>query len=162
MVAGGRNSNCSAVSLPEVLVAVAVIAIMVSIGIPAMRNVIPGTSGQTAERNLNYLNGAVVAFNQAAWELVLTANNGSSDELAIFNSLRYRDTTNPMPGSPYLPATTLFVVSTNASDYRAQWNGRMFELAMPGTSGVGIDLLKMSGAAAQPFGTNTPVPRQTN
>lgn len=144
------------------MVVVAVLAIMAAVAIPVLRNVIPSTSGQTAERNLNYLNGAVMAFNQASWELFLTAANGSSDESAIFNSLRYRDAANPSPGSPYLPATTVFVASSSTSDYRATWNGRMFEIAMPGASGTGINLLKMSGVAAEAFVTNTPVPRQTN
>lgn len=151
-----------AISLVEVMVVVAVLAIMAAVSIPVLRNVIPATSGQTAERNLNYLNGAVVAFNQASWELVLATASGSSDEQAIFNSLRYRDAANPSPGSPYLPATTVFVASSSTSDYRATWNGRMFEIAMPGASGTGINLLKMSGVATQAFVTNTPVPRQTN
>ncbi len=127
-----------------------------------MRNVIPGTSGQTAERNLNYLNGAVVAFNQANWELVLAADASANDEQTIFNSLRYRDTNSPAPGSPYLPATAVYVASSSLADYRAVWNGRMFQLAVPSSNGVGINLLKMSGVAAQAFVTATPLPRQTN
>jgi len=158
----GRQWQCRGVSLVELLIVIAVIGIMGTMGMMLMRNVLPTSSAATAERNLNFLNGAVVAFNQATWELVLAASSGSSDELAIFNSLRYRDVANPLPGSPYLPATTVFVVSSNTADYRARWNGRMFEITMPGASGVGINLLRMSGAATQAFVTNTPVPRQTN
>ena len=162
MVRTGRRRNCSGISLIELLIAVAVVGIMAGIGIAVMGNVISTSASQTAERNLNYLNGAVVAFNQASWELVFDADSGTSDESAIFNSLRYRDAANPSPGSPYLPATTVFVASSSTSDYRATWNGRMFEIAMPGASGTGINLLRMSGAAPQAFVTNTPVPRQTN
>lgn len=162
MVCAGRLSQCRGISLVELLIVIAVIGIMGTMGVMVMRNVLPTSSAATAERNLNFLNGAVVAFNQASWELVLAAASGSSDEQAIFNSLRYRDEANPSPGSPYLPATTVFVASSSSADYRAVWNGRMFELVMPGTAGVGIDLLKMSGAAAEAFVTSTPVPRQTN
>jgi len=144
------------------VVVIAVIGIMAGIGIVVMTGVISGTSFQTAERNLNYLNGAVVAFNQANWELVLATDSSANDEQAIFNSLRYRDVANPSPGSPYLPATTVYVASSSLADYRAVWNGRMFRLAVPSSNGAGINLLRMSGAAPQAFVTNTPVPRQTN
>ena len=162
MGSDGRWRPIRGFSLAEIVVVIAVIGIMAGIGIVVMTGVISGTSSQTAERNLNYLNGAVLAFNQANWELVLATNSGANDEQAIFNSLRFRDTATPSSGSPYLPATTVFVVSSNTADYRARWNGRMFEITMPGASGVGINLLRMSGAAPQAFVTNTPVPRQTN
>jgi len=162
MGCAGRLWRCRGVSLVELLIVIAVIGIMGTMGLILMRNVLPTSSASTAERNLNFLNGAVVAFNQASWELVLTAENGTNDEAAIFNSLRYRDVANPLPGSPYLPATTVFIVSSNTADYRARWNGRMFAITMPGSSGMGINLLRMSGAAPQAFVTNTPVPRQTN
>jgi len=100
----------------------------------------------------------VVGFDEANWELVLAASSGSDDEQAIFNSLRFRATTNPSPGSPYLPTTATFVATSDTSTYRAMWNGRMFSIVVPGTNGTGLDLMKIMGSSVQPAPTGTPVP----
>ena len=73
-------------SLTEVLVVIAFLAIIAAISIPSISSLISGSSYETAKRNLNYLNGAVIGFNEANWELVLAASSGSDDEQAIFNS----------------------------------------------------------------------------
>lgn len=151
----------TAFSLTEVIVVIAVIAIMAAIGIPMILNGVSSSSAETAKRNMNLLNGAVIAFNQGNWELVLAASSGSDDEQKIFDSLRYRDATNPSPGSPYLPPNATFVASSATNTYRAIWNGRMYEFAPPGSNGMGIDLMNIMGAI-QPAPTNTPVPPSAN
>ncbi|MEI8313284.1 MAG: prepilin-type N-terminal cleavage/methylation domain-containing protein, partial [Verrucomicrobiota bacterium] len=137
-----RNPTGRAVggfSLAEVLIVVAVLAIVAAIAVPNISRLVTDSSYETAKRNLNYLNGAVVGFNDANWELVLAASSGSDDEQAIFNSLRYRDTTNPATGSPYLPSTAAFGATGDTSTYRARWNGRMFVIVVPGSNGTGLD-----------------------
>lgn len=146
-------------SLTEVLVVIAFLAIIAAISIPSISSLISGSSYETAKRNLNYLNGAVIGFNEANWELVLAASSGSDDEQAIFNSLRYRGPTNPAPGSPYLPSTAAFAPTSDRSTYRAMWNGRMFVIVVPGSNGTGLDLMKIMGSSVQAAPTNTPVPR---
>ena len=146
-------------SLTEVLVVVAFLAIVAAISVPNIARLVTDSNYETAKRNLNYLNGAVVGFNDANWELVLAASSGSDDERAIFDSLRYRDATNPASGSPYLPSTAAFVATSDTSTYRAMWNGRMFVIVVPGSNGTGLDLLKMMGSSVQPAPTGTPVPR---
>ena len=146
-------------SLTEVLIVVAILAIVAAISIPNISRLVTDSSYETAKRNLNYLNGAVVGFNEANWELVLAASSGSDDEQAIFNSLRYRDATNPATGSPYLPATAAFAATSDTSTYRAMWNGRMFVIVVPGSNGTGLDLMKIMGSSVQSAPTSTPVPR---
>jgi prepilin-type N-terminal cleavage/methylation domain-containing protein len=148
-------------SLVEMLVVIGVIAIMAAIGIPMIANTVSSSAHRTADRNMKLLNGAVISFGQENWELVLAESGGSDDELAIFESLRYRDATNPAPGSPYLPQNATFVASGDTSTYRAVWNGRMFELVPAGTAGTGLDLLNIMGAVQAPP-TGTPVPPATN
>ena len=147
-------------SLTEVVVVLAFLAIVAAIAIPNIAGVVSSSNHETAKRNLNYLNGAVIGFNEANWELVLDVSSGSDDERAIFvNSLRYRAATNPAPGSPYLPPTATFEPTSDTSTYRAVWNGRMFGLVGPGTNGTGLDLMKIMGSSVQPAPTGTPVPR---
>lgn len=147
-----------AYSLVELVVTVAIIGILAFMLIPKLAGLVSGTERGAATRNLDYLNGAVTAFNQAAWELNLAAAADISDERSIYNSLRYRDSTAPVPGSPFLSDRIALVESSSTNTYRARWTGRRFELLMPGTGGTGLDLLKMQASEAQPAVTSTPVP----
>jgi len=146
------------VSLVELMIVVAFLAIVAAIAIPSMTNLVSSSNYETSRRNLNYLNGAVIGFNQSNWELVLATSSGSDDEQKIFDSLRYRATTNPAPGSPYLPPNATFVASSGTNIYRGRWNGRMFEVVVPGSNGTGLDLMKIMGSSLQSAPSNTPVP----
>ena len=132
-----------AISLAEVLVVIAVLGVMAAVAIPAIDHVLSGSTASTAQKNLNFLNGAVLAFNQSNWELVLNPSMGSDDELLIFKSLCYRHPTTPAPGSPYLPATASYHATSANDTYRAEWNGRMFQIVEPGSTGAGINLLQL-------------------
>ena len=98
----GSLFDCAtgAMSLVETLIVIAFLAIVAAISVPSISGLVSSSNYQTATRNLNYLNGAVIAFNQSNWELVLATSGGSDDEQKIFDSLRYRNATNPAPGSP--------------------------------------------------------------
>lgn len=115
---------------------VAVIAVLSAIAIPAMKNLVPASSGATATRNLNYLNGAVQTYNQAVEEL-----NTNATPAQIMVILQTRDTNRH--GSPYLPTNLKTNSTSSTSTYRARWSGRMFEQIQPGASGAGLDLLKL-------------------
>jgi len=137
----------AAFSLTEILIVIAVIAIFAGIALPVMTGVRGGAERETAERNLNFLNGAVVAYNNVNRELnpgTIATNASGSDEEEAARRLQTRD--NSAPGSPYLQ-TSLNVGTTAATDrYRAAWNGRFFRLIAPGEAGVGIDLQNMGGS----------------
>jgi len=147
----------------ELLVVIAVLAVIAAIAIPIMGNNIQTAAAGTARANLNLLNAAVQSFNQANWELVLATSSGSDDERAIFDSLRYRnpDVRMASPGSPYLPPNATFVASAETTTFRAVWNGRLYEMRPAGSNGTGLDLMKIMGAI-QTAPTNTPIPRSTN
>lgn len=147
-------------SLTEVLVVLAFLAIVAAISVPSISRLVSDSSYETAKRNLNYINSAVLSFNNSNWELVLATSSGSDDEQKIFDSLRYRSATNPAAGSPYLPETATFVASSDTSTYRAMWNGRIFGIVVPGSNGTGLDLMKIMGSSVQASPTNTPVPPQ--
>ena len=152
----GLISCVKAFSMVELMVTVAVLAIVAGISIPSIVGVVSSSNYETAKKNLNLLNGAVVAFNNANWELVLAAGSGS--EQKIFDSLRYRAATNPAAGSPYLPETATFVSSSDTNTFRAVWNGRMFGIVVPGSNGSGLDLMKIMGSSIPSAPSGTPVP----
>jgi len=130
-------------SFTEVMVVLGVLAVLIGVLVPSIINVVPNSRRTTAEANLEQLNKAVLKFNQINWELQLTADaGGTDDELAIFRSLQYRDTSNPSPGSPYLEPRLVFVGTDDDGVHRGFWNGRMFELLPPGTDGAGLDLMR--------------------
>jgi prepilin-type N-terminal cleavage/methylation domain-containing protein len=140
-----------AFSLPEMLVTVAVIGILAGISIPVISNLVPSSRLETARRNLNLLNGAVVAFNQASHELSLEVAGDSSDEMAIIRSLQYaapQNSLNFTPGAPFFDPLAAVEVTSADDSYRAGWNGRVFVLIEPGASGSGVDLLRLAGKAS--------------
>jgi len=132
-------SGESGMSLVEIVVVISVLAVVVSILIPSIIGVVPGSQATTAEANLEHLNQAVLKFNHASSELTNASASDSTDEETIFATLQTRDAT--VFGSPFLNSNFLPNTSTSETAYRASWNGRMFQLVSPGNTGTGLDLL---------------------
>jgi prepilin-type N-terminal cleavage/methylation domain-containing protein len=146
-------------SLTEMLVVIAALAILVTMGIISMQGVDRYAAQSVAQRNLDLLNGAVNAFNNANWKLPVDVSGGSEDEQTVFYSLQYRDAQNPAPGSPYLETYLAFVPTSSQERYRAVWNGTYFQMSEPGVDGSGIDLEAMVSGGSGPPGTfRPPVP----
>lgn len=134
---------------------VAVIGILAAIAVPMISGLVPSANDQTARRNLNLLNGAVVAFNQSNHELVLTAAGDASDELAVIRSLQYTpppgaEGLTSSPGAPYFNPMARVETSSSEETFRAAWNGRMFEMKSAGATGTGVDLMLLSDLASSP------------
>ena len=153
-----RIRSEAAYSLPEILVVITVIGILAAVGIPMISGLVGSSQQSTAEKNLKDLNEAVLKFGQSNWELSLPSSSGTSDEIAIFESLQYR---NPnadyaAPGSPYFSPMMAASTSSSTDSYRAFWNGRMYQLLTPGQPGEGIDLMqiKVVGGHTPSFSAN--------
>lgn len=153
-------------SLTELLTTVAVIGILAGVCIHSYSGLHTSAREASARDTLALLNRAVLHFNQTNWDLVLNAvPDATSDELAVLRTLQWRnpDPAQATPGSPYAPADFPAVMSASAEDYRLQWNGRMYELIPPGTTGAGllVGTLQPSATASysypesyQPLGPN--------
>lgn len=145
-------------SLTEVIIVIGAIGVLAAVCIPIIGGLTTQSKAAVAEKNMRSLNAAVQSFNQSNWELELASQEGTDDELAIFLSLQYRDDTvsRQAPGSPYLNPMFDFVRSSDPQDYRAIWNGRMFEMVSPSATGDGINLMRLGemsgGGAAFPNG----------
>lgn len=140
----GSSPRLRGMSFAEVMIVLGVLVVVISVIVPSVTNVVPSVKESTAEANLEQLNKAVLKFGQANWELTLPVASDASDELAIFRSLQYRAASNPSPGSPYLEPRLAFVETDDSTVCRAQWNGRMFQMISPGSTGTGLDLSRMA------------------
>jgi Tfp pilus assembly protein PilE len=129
--------------LTELLVVVAVLAILAAIGISVITGTVESSKANTAGANLEILNRAVRHYSQAVRELTVAPMDGISDETEVVAELKIDGSVDSRPGSPYLQPTLKITPSNDSSRYRASWNGYEFQLIEPGKNGIGIDLLDM-------------------
>jgi hypothetical protein len=127
------------------MVVLAVICVVVGIIVPTVTNVLPSSKASLADTNTNILNQSVLKHNQVTAELAVAAVSDGTDEQSVASALQTRDAASP--GSPFLSPGMSMTLSSDANTYRAVWNGRMFEVLSPGSTGTGLDLLRMTEAA---------------
>jgi prepilin-type N-terminal cleavage/methylation domain-containing protein len=133
----GSRKFLSAFSLPELLIVIATIGILATIGIESYQGIQASAHESIARDNLALLNRAVLHYSQTTSDVTVTPTSGSAtDELAILSTLKTRDPA--IPGSPYLEINFRDTVSAASDTYRIQWNGHAFELLTPGTAGTGL------------------------
>lgn len=137
----GSGKGTTALSLVEVLIVVAIIAVLASIIIPQFVGVGAATERALAQRNLNMLNSAANAFSQSDRLLggLVGAGQPNKEEAVLAYLYAYNPAA-PIPGSPFLDPVHTFTVITATNKFRASWNGRVFELINRGTAGTGVDL----------------------
>jgi prepilin-type N-terminal cleavage/methylation domain-containing protein len=133
------TSKRRGMSLTEVLTVVSIIGILAAVAVPIYSSTFGNSQSTVAENTLETLNAAVHSFNEINYELVLTtADTNGQNEMAILQTLQYRSPTNPSPSSPYMDPAWSPTISSSTSDYRLVWQGTLFTLVSPGTSGTGL------------------------
>lgn len=131
-----RRLRCSAVSLPELLIVIAVIGILAAIAIPNISGLRRAASREFSSDAVEVANRAVMHYEQANRPLGVEPAAGSADEAEVLAALTTVDP--DVPGSPFLEPS-FPTESDNSSDtYRMVWNGARFELLLPGQVGTGI------------------------
>jgi prepilin-type N-terminal cleavage/methylation domain-containing protein len=125
-------------SLVEILVTIALIAILTAIAIPVITRVPEASRQEVAENMVARINAVVTIHRQTNVDFVCDANNSdTSDEAAVMNLLMTRD--EAVPGSPLLSGGNWPSVGTSDNTYpRMRWNGRFFELIPVGADGNGL------------------------
>lgn len=121
-------------SLIELLVTIAVIAILATISVPIISGTLPTAKSAIAEENLAKLNAAVSTYYTAV------GNFTNSTPAGVLASLQARDPL--VPGTPFFNANAQVVVTGNTNTYRGLWDAGLviFKFAKPGTEGSGVDL----------------------
>lgn len=129
------------VTLVELLVVIAVVAILAAILVPQVVGVGAATERSLAQRNLNKLNAAVGAFSQSNQLLsdLVTAEQADKEQ-AVLALLYDYDSSAPIPGSPFLDPAHVFIVTSATNRYRARWSGKVFAWIERGEAGTGVDL----------------------
>lgn len=131
------------ISLTEMLVVVALIAVLAALAIPQIGNLNVQSEQAAAELGVEQLNRAVQLHNQAWRQISIEPSTGTEDEMAVVELLQTPREVNPgipMAGSPFLEPTLEFSGTSDSTVQRARWNGAFFELIPPQTAGAGLDL----------------------
>lgn len=126
--------SCSAISLTELLVTIAVIAILAAVATPLLVGILPRAGEEVAREGLERLNRAVHSYEMAAREIQVAPGDGA----AVVALLRTRSAS--IPGSPFLENRPALTTTSSNETYRAVWTGRVFTLLLPGQEGTGLDL----------------------
>jgi prepilin-type N-terminal cleavage/methylation domain-containing protein len=124
-------------SMAEMLIVVAVIGILVTIGVYSYKDLRSQTQAVVARNTLETLNQAVHRFNEANYEIYYTGTPGIT-EMQILRTLQYRNSANPATGSPYIRSDWNPAVSSSTAKYRLVWTGTLYKLVSPGSSGNGL------------------------
>lgn len=146
IVLAKKNRNTSAaLSLVEVIITVAVLGIIASIGVSSFGD-ITSRSKDTIARNLTEtLNKATRNFSHANWDLRFTAMaNSGGDEIMVLRSLQWREPDGAANKKeifykgPYMRNDWHPDTSSSIEDWRIQWTGSSWKLLLPGETGAGI------------------------
>lgn len=136
------HSRAQGFSLPEIMVTIAVVAILTAVGIVNMSNVADGAQDRVARAKTEQLNQALKAFAQSNWDIRTAAAAGSADdEFKVLRSLQYKPPARSgrfSIGAPYFPPTWNPVSSASTEDYRIEWNGVNFRVLVPDQAGTGL------------------------
>lgn len=131
-----RRLRWKAVSLPELLVVVAVIGILAAIAVPNILGLRQAASQEFSADAVSMVNRAVMHYEQANRTLDVEATAGAADEMAVLAALMTVDL--DVPGSPFLEPTFPMEADSSSETHRMVWNGSRFELLLPGRAGTGI------------------------
>jgi prepilin-type N-terminal cleavage/methylation domain-containing protein len=139
-------------SLPEVIVVLAILSTLLALAIPQFKGMFGASQDVLARNFVETLNSAVHRYGQRNGEVVVTPVAASGgDEYNVLRRLQWRDPENPRPGSPYMRPDWNPEVSSQSSDYRLQWNGSLFALVPPGTTGTGFKVMFDGSDITTPF-----------
>lgn len=138
---GSRGGREAGFSMSELVMVISILFVLASIVVNAMSQYLEGGKIALAAERQEMLNRAVYTFAQQNYQIVFSPMGESSgDELAILRTLQYRDPNSYRAkiGSPYIDPRYNPATSSNTTDYRLQWTGKVFNVLAPGDSGSGL------------------------
>jgi len=139
----GRHSarRAAGFSMTELVIVISIMAVLAAIVVTPMNQYLSGGKDALAMARQETLNQAVYRFAQQNYELQFGRMDGSiADELVILRTLQYRNpnSNRAQPGSPYFDPRYNPVSSSDSTQHRLRWTGKMYEALQPKQSGTGI------------------------
>ncbi len=147
MIATARHpkSSSAGLSLTEVVITIAVIGIIASIGLGAFGDVTSRSKDAIASNLTEILNQATRKFSHSNWDLRFNAMPDSAgDEIMVLRSLQWREPDGAANQKeiyykgPYMRPDWNPATSTSSEDWRIQWTGSSWKLLLPGEAGAGL------------------------
>jgi len=130
-------------SMSELVVVICILSVLAGIAVQSFGQFLSGSKDALAAARQETLNQAVYRFAQQNYELLFTPINGSvADEMVILRTLQYRDPNinRAQPGAPFMDPRYNPVLSSDNTEYRLVWAGRLFQLLKPGQNGTGLKM----------------------
>ena len=132
-----KPSRDAGLSLPELLICVAVIGLLSAMALPHLTHTGRAATAEVAQQKASCINRALAGYRQCAVEITIAADGQSSrDESAVMALLTTRD--DGVVGSPLLTGVWPAASTNNPLTYRVEWNGHSFVVLDPGTPGLGL------------------------
>ena len=132
----GEGKRLDGFSLTELLVTIAILAVLTGIAIVCFSNLLPSARQRAAEDSAALLNRGVAHYDQVNSEITIQAAAGTDDEMAVVDLLKTRSVS--APGSPYIEANFTAVPSNSTDTVRLYWTGKFFKVIPEGADGAGI------------------------
>jgi len=139
-------------SLVELVITIAIIGFLATIGIVSLRKILTGTRDSVSWDRAEILNLSLKKYSQIVHDMPTAAvANDTTDEFLVLRSLQWRNSADPAPGSPYHRQDYNPVGSASVDDYRIRWNGFVFEVLKPGDVGSGIKIVEDGSDITTPY-----------
>jgi prepilin-type N-terminal cleavage/methylation domain-containing protein len=131
-------------SMSEIVVTISVLGILATIVIMELSGNYESARATLARNRVEQLNNALTTWATARTEMIFSRlDDSTADEMKVLRDLQYRhpDEDKADINSPYMPPEYNPKTSSSLNDYRIRWNGRRYELLMPGTNGSGLKMV---------------------
>lgn len=136
------------------IITISVLGILTGVVIVMMQGSFGASQETLARSRVEMLNSALHTWSTANREMsFIRRDESTADELIVLRDLQYRnpDEDKAAIGSPYVPPEYNPQGSSALAEYRIRWNGRSYELLLPGQPGSGFLMVFDGSDFTKPF-----------